>query len=373
MEQTRQRALDGDEESPQDQLARLVLANDALHARIEEHLRAERDWAAERSLMRAMIDQVPDYLFVKDPQSRFVIANRAVAADLGRTPEDLIGKTDFDLHTPEFAAKFRADEERVVTTGEPLLGVEESILTASGPKKWLSTSKVPLRDAQGDIIGLVGICRDVTERKHAEDQIHFLAHHDSLTGLPNRVLLMDRINQSILQADRNGTRVTVMFIDLDNFKLVNDSLGHGAGDTLIKTVAKRMVHCVRASDTVVRIGGDEFVILLPDQYNATDAAGLLEKLRAAIAQPIEIEGQLFRVTSSIGVASYPDRRQRRRNAADERRHGDVPGQGKGPRQFPVLHRRDEPQCAGAAHPPGRPAARGRAPGVRARSISRRST
>ncbi len=305
MEPNRSRVLHGEDASPEAKLARLIAANEALQARIEEHLKAEQDWTAERGLLRAMIDQVPDYLFVKDVDSRFVVANRAVAADLGRTPEDLIGKTDFDLHAPEFARGFYADEQRVIHTAEPAIALEESIMTTEGQRKWLSTSKVPLRDDHGKIIGIVGICRDVTERKLAEDQIHFLAHHDALTGLPNRVLLMDRIEQALLQAERNGTYVTVMFIDLDNFKLVNDSLGHSAGDTLLKTVAERMVECVRASDTVTRIGGDEFVILLPDQRNMSDAAAVLEKMRAAIAQPIAIEGQLFRVTSSIGLATYP--------------------------------------------------------------------
>jgi diguanylate cyclase (GGDEF)-like protein/PAS domain S-box-containing protein len=305
MDPKRTRPLDGEEESPEAKLDRLIAANEALQARIEEHLKAEQDWTAERGLLRAMIDQVPDYLFVKDVDSRFVVANIAVAADLGRTPEDLIGKTDFDLHAPEFARGFFADEQRVIHTAEPAIALEESVMTTEGRRKWLSTTKVPLRDDHGRIIGIVGVCRDVTDRKLAEDQIHFLAHHDALTGLPNRVLLMDRIEQALLQAERNGSFVTVMFIDLDNFKLVNDSLGHSAGDTLLQTVAERMEQSVRATDTVVRIGGDEFVILLPDQRQLSDAAGVLEKLRHAIAQPIAIEGQLFRVTSSIGLATYP--------------------------------------------------------------------
>ena len=305
MGHSRPRSALGDEESPEAALTRLIAANEALQARIEEYLKAEQHWTAERALLRAMLDQVPDYLFVKDTSSRFVVANRAVAADLGRTPEELIGKTDFDLHPIEFARKFYADEQRVVSTGEPLLGFEESIMSIDGTRKWLSASKVPLRDEDGVIQGIVGVCRDVTERKQAEDQIHFLAHHDALTGLPNRVLLMDRIGQALLQAQRNGTAVTVVFIDLDNFKLVNDSLGHSAGDTLLKTVAARMVDCVRASDTVVRIGGDEFVILLPNQPSPDPDGELLTKLRASIAEPITIEDQLFRVTSSIGVASYP--------------------------------------------------------------------
>ena len=273
---------------------------------ITERKRAEQDSKAERALFRAMIDQVPDYLFIKDTQSRFVVANRAVAADLGLKPEDLIGKSDFDLHPPELARQFFADEQKVISSGKPTIDIDEFIVDTDGAQKWLSTSKLPLRNDENEIIGIVGICRDVTARKRAEDQIHFMAHHDALTGLPNRTLLMDRLTQALLQAQRNGSRVTAIFIDLDNFKLVNDSLGHNAGDTLLKTVAERMVKCVRATDTVVRLGGDEFVVLLIDQADSPIVATVvLDKLRAAIAEPVPVGGQTFRVTCSIGLATFP--------------------------------------------------------------------
>jgi diguanylate cyclase (GGDEF)-like protein/PAS domain S-box-containing protein len=288
------------------QLDRLVSANEGLQARIVEQLASEKNWNAERILFRAMIDQVPDYLFVKDTKSRFVVANRAVAADLGRAPKDLIGKTDFDLHPAELAAKFFADEQRVIGSGEPLLDIEEFVVGVAGGKKWLSTSKVPLRNDENAVIGIVGISRDVTERKRAEDQIHFMAHHDALTGLPNRTLLMDRLSQALLHAQRNNRRATAIFIDLDNFKLINDSLGHNAGDALLRTVAERMVACVRATDTVVRLGGDEFVILLIDQADTLETASVIDKIRAAISEPIPIEGRLLHVTSSIGLATFPE-------------------------------------------------------------------
>jgi diguanylate cyclase (GGDEF)-like protein/PAS domain S-box-containing protein len=265
----------------------------------------EGTWTSERALFRAMIDQVPDYLFVKDTDSRFVIANRAVAADLGRKPDELIGKTDFDLHAHDRARQFIADERQVLETGTPMIGIDEFIVDNNGRQKWLSTSKLPLRNEAGEIIGLVGICRDVTERKRAEEQIHFMAHHDALTRLPNRATLMDRLGLAITTARRTNGRVTVVFIDLDNFKLVNDSLGHNAGDELLKATAARMVKCVRGSDTVVRLGGDEFVVLLIDQADAPRPVLVIDRLRAAITEPVPIEGQLFRVTCSIGLATFP--------------------------------------------------------------------
>ena len=119
-------------------------------------------------LLQALIDRVPDYLFIKDVKSRFVVANPAVAADLGRRAEDLIGKTDFDLHPHDLAANFFADEQEVISSGKPKLDIEEFVVTPAGEKKWLSTSKLPLRSRSGKVIGIVGVCRDVTERKRAE-------------------------------------------------------------------------------------------------------------------------------------------------------------------------------------------------------------
>ena len=145
------------------------------------------------------------------------------------------------------------------------------------------------------------------QRRLAEDRIQFMATHDALTGLSNRTLLNDRLSQAVLYAQRYDRWVTVLFVDLDNFKFINDSLGHNAGDELLKTVANRMVGCIRATDTVVRIGGDEFVIVLFDQPKDVDAISeTVRKIQSAIAEPICMEGNHLRVTSSIGIASYPN-------------------------------------------------------------------
>ena len=267
---------------------------------------AEQALNSERALFRAMIDQVPDYLFVKDTKSRFVVANNAVAHDLGREPAELIGKTDFDLHKPEHAAKFYADEQKVIATGLPFIDNEEMIVDADGRDKWFASSKVALRDSENRIVGIVGVSRDITDRKIAEQRVHHMALHDGLTGLPNRTLLMDRLEQNILQSRRIGGRLAALFIDIDEFKAVNDSLGHNAGDILLKVVADRMVASVRESDTVARLGGDEFIILLVDpEGHAEDPIAIADRIRRAIAEPILIADKPFRVSCSIGVASYP--------------------------------------------------------------------
>jgi len=158
---------------------------------------------------------------------------------------------------------------------------------------------------------LVGIAARIAgiaiERKQSEDRIHYMAHHDPLTGLPNRSLLDDRVEQAMLYAQRYDRQLTVMFIDLDNFKLVNDSLGHNAGDELLKTVARRMVQSVRSTDTVLRLGGDEFVIVLLDQAGSASAlSSPLQKLHEAIAQPMTLVGKEVRITCSMGLATYPE-------------------------------------------------------------------
>jgi len=429
--------------------------------------------ANERLSLQALIDWVPDNLWVKDAASRFLISNNATAIQIGLSgSEDLIGKTDLDLHPPEVAQQYFADEQNIIQSGQPMIDKEEYVIDPSGDKKWILSTKVPLRNSANEILGLVGISRDITERrkadllrdgqakilemialseplkdvlehlmrliesqlkgifgsvllleddgtrlrhgaapsiadayikaidgvrvgpkagscgtaayrreavnvsdirrdplwedyrelgsahgfrscwstpivsyrdvvlgtfamyskdvrepteaeahlvdittriagiaierKLAEDRIHFMANHDALTGLPNRTLLKDRLSQAILYAQRYGRGVSVVFIDLDNFKFVNDSLGHNAGDELLKIIAGRMVDGVRAADTVVRLGGDEFVILLLDQPSADIVCGTVEKLTTVIAEAVQVKGHDFKVTASIGVATYPN-------------------------------------------------------------------
>jgi diguanylate cyclase (GGDEF)-like protein/PAS domain S-box-containing protein len=253
----------------------------------------------EKSWLRALIDQVPDYLFVKDRLNRFVIANTAVAADLGRTPDSIIGLTDHDVHSPERSGEFMADDSRVIQTGQPMIDKEEFVVLPSGKHRWLSTSKLPLRDESGAIVGLVGVARDITLRKEAEEQVRFLAYFDPLTKVPNRTSFEANFLKTAQALEPNAD-ARLILIDLDRFKQVNDSLGHAAGDELLCSVADRLSQLAGDRGLVARIGGDEFTIVMafssPDEERSF-CGELIRQLRT-----FTIMGNEMHVGASVGVS-----------------------------------------------------------------------
>jgi PAS domain S-box-containing protein len=236
-------------------LSTLIAANERLQMDVTNLL--PNGGADESPWIRAMIDQVPDYLFVKDKECRFVVANKAVAADLGHgDPAALIGRTDLELHPKDLAQRFYDKDRLVMATGLPSLDQEEFVILQSGEKRWLSTSKLPLRGPDGEIIGLVGLSRDVTARKLAEEQVRFLAFNDPLTGLSNRASFAQQLTELI--ASKRAPNGALLYIDLDRFKYINDTFGHAAGDTLLIEVGKRLRRIAPPSASVARLGGDEF-------------------------------------------------------------------------------------------------------------------
>jgi diguanylate cyclase (GGDEF)-like protein len=160
-------------------------------------------------------------------------------------------------------------------------------------------------DADGQILRAVGTVLDITERKIAEQALQHQAFHDTLTKLPNRALFSDRLEHALLRADRQGNSVAVLFVDLDNFKLVNDSFGHAQGDALLVTVAERLQGCLRSADTGARLGGDEFTVLLEDVSGEMEALSVAERIAAALRIPVVLQGHEIVVSASIGVAIGP--------------------------------------------------------------------
>jgi diguanylate cyclase (GGDEF)-like protein/PAS domain S-box-containing protein len=456
-----------------DDTQRLIAANQRLAAEVSRMFGPEPDIADRHYWLETMMNHIPDYIYAKDLDGRFLVANRATVTENGfREAHEIVGKTDYDIHTLDNARHFEQAERRVIETGEPMFGIEE-LNAVSRDERWLMTSKVPLRDKQGKTIGIVGISRDITDRKRAErlllgqahlleliatstplsdffnelilmieahlpgiigsilllspdhrhlltgaapglddaycaaihgiaigpkvgscgtaafrgepvfvsdiqsdplwenyadmvrpfgyrscwsmpilsyqgkvlgtfalyshqpgtpsadqadlismaahlagiaierrqseERIQFMAHHDALTGLPNRAMFDERVASALEQARVTGQWVALAFLDLDNFKLINDTLGHHAGDELLQVVARRMLACVRKSDMIVRVGGDEFIILL-NRLPPENAVVLsrLEAIRAAIGAPVVLAGRSLQVSCSMGVVCYPE-------------------------------------------------------------------
>ena len=170
--------------------------------------------------------------------------------------------------------------------------------------EWLTINAV--KDSEGKVTNYVAVFTDFTTRKAAEDKMRFLAQHDALTGLPNRTLLRERMLRAIAHAQRNGRRLAVIFLDLDEFKEVNDTYGHGAGDQMLRVVAQRLVAAVRAEDTVARLGGDEFLVVLEEITSEADVPGIVGKIVESLIAPMIIDGREMRISTSLGVSLYPD-------------------------------------------------------------------
>lgn len=208
-----------------------------------------------------------------------------------------------DYLPPEHRAAFMALHQRVLNGESGTLEFE--VLGLKGTRRWLETHAAPMRDAQGAVVSLLGITRDVTERKHAESRIQYLANFDALTGLPNRNLLADHVQYAIGLMRHVHENLCVMFVDLDRFKDINDTLGHSLGDAFLIETGKRLQSVLRETDTVSRLGGDEFVLILSDS-GAQAAVHVAEKLLGAISMPYRIDQYDLVVTASIGIAIYPN-------------------------------------------------------------------
>lgn len=197
------------------------------------------------------------------------------------------------------------DAGRAAIAGEKLYSVDHRIIRPDGSVRWVHEQADVVRDAQGRATSIVGVVQDITERKTSEERIQYLAYYDALTGLPNRALFMDRLQHAVIDADRRERLVGVMFLDVDRFKDVNDSLGHETGDQLLKAVAERLTAVVRRGDTVARLGGDEFTIILAGMAHVDDAAYVAQKILEIFEQPFHIAQREFHMTASVGVTLYP--------------------------------------------------------------------
>jgi diguanylate cyclase (GGDEF)-like protein/PAS domain S-box-containing protein len=272
------------------------------------------------ALHRFIVNSSPDMVYMLDRNGCFTFLNDRVESLLGFSKDELLGKHYSELVDDDHIDLARNVFNERRTGSRAASNVElrlKSRLARRGPRLfhvqsvWMELTAMGVYSdnnerTRDNFLGTYGTARDISERKEAEEVINFQAYHDLLTNLPNRALLRDRLSLAITQARRNKRKLGVMFLDLDRFKLVNDTLGHSMGDRLLKAVANRLQSCLRGGDTLSRFGGDEFTLLLPEVRTRDDVVVIAEKILDRLSGPFVIDGHELFVGASIGIALYPE-------------------------------------------------------------------
>ena len=268
---------------------------------VSERKKSEKDL----NLASTIFENLGEATVVTDAANKIVSVNPAFTRITGYSPDEVIGRDPSIMssgrHDKEF---YRAMWTSIIETGHWQGEIWDRRKNGEIYPKWLSISTIKDKHS-GKVRDYIAIFSDITERKEAEKRIQFMAHYDALTGLPNRALLYDRLSQNLSHSQRNDKRVAVLFLDLDRFKTINDSLGHTVGDLLLQSVAERLKECLRAGDTVARLGGDEFVVILPDLEDTNYAGLVAGKILKCVAEPHVIKNNDLSTTASVGISVYP--------------------------------------------------------------------
>ncbi|PTQ78420.1 EAL domain-containing protein [Nitrosomonas ureae] len=263
-------------------------------------------FSSDVSKFQELIDLLPIAIFIKDTESKLLAINKACELQWGLSFKDLQGTDASQLFPPAQMEHFLAKDQEVFESGCQIDFEETMWNSMLKQNRMVHTFKKPICDTSGKPLYLIGMFVDITERYKAEQRILEMATYDILTGLPNRALLKDRIERALEYGNRHRERVAVLFIDLDNFKVINDSLGHDVGDKLLQAVAARFVSVVRGEDTVARQGGDEFIVLLSNLESAFDAEAVAQKILDALQLHFLIDGKELHISGSIGISLFPD-------------------------------------------------------------------
>jgi diguanylate cyclase (GGDEF)-like protein/PAS domain S-box-containing protein len=253
------------------------------------------------------MEHTEDSIYFKDRECRLLTVSQRMAESLGFSdPSELVGKTDIDLFGESIGQSTLTEDLRIMESDEPIVGLVESRRMSPTETKWVITTKVPLHDASGNVVGLMGITREINELKSADLDLRHLVTHDPLTGLPNRYLLIDRLDKTLAHAKRSRSIFAVFFLDVDDFTAINDAHGHEFGDLVLQSLGETLLGAVRGSDTVGRIGADQFVIILETLGGRQDAKLVADKLLRRVSKPFKLERHEVKMTASIGISFYPD-------------------------------------------------------------------
>ena len=288
---------------------KLRQTNEKLARKIAEHKQTEEALLESESHYRLLTEDASDVVWKLDSDYRFAYISPADERLRGYRADEVLGHHVFEMFDNEgieslkkLARQRLEAEQQGMMTGTNTFEAQHRC--KDGRWIWAEINATPLRDANGTITGYHGITREITDRKRSQELIYQLAFYDVLTSLPNRRLLLDRFEQALVQAKRFHRSLALMYLDIDDFKRVNDSLGHDIGDELLKVVAGRLQTCVRVMDTVCRQGGDEFIVLLSEIAHPQDAAAVADKIIKAINEPVALQVYCLSITISIGIAIY---------------------------------------------------------------------
>lgn len=301
-----------------DKVVRLSLvANDITERKRMERalMESERKQRQRAADLKIVLDAVPAAVWIAhDAECKVITGNRA-SYDLLRLPQGSNIAPGAEGESPAHFRIFRNGRalethelpvQMATFRGIEVRDFEEDVVFDDGSIRHLIGNAAPLRDASGKVYGAVAAFIDITARRNMEEQIRRMAHFDSLTSLPNRILLMDRLEQALAVSQRNQSKTAVIFMDLDHFKDINDSLGHHVGDMLLQQVAERIRASLREVDTVSRLGGDEFVMVLPELRHSDDASLIAQKLLRSLASEFIVAGEKLSITPSLGISIHPD-------------------------------------------------------------------
>ncbi len=274
---------------------------------------------AQMIKLSSALENTADSVFITDSHGVIEYVNPAFTVTTGYTREELLGQTPRVVRSGKHTPQFYAQLWKRIRAGRDFRDILIN-RRKDGSLYYEEKTITPLRNQRGQITHFVSTGKDITERMQTQERLHYLAHHDVLTELPNRSLFMDRLTHAIDSKRRDGGKLAVLFMDLDRFKNVNDTLGHEAGDLLLQSAAERLLGCVRAADTVARLGGDEFTLLIEVAEDQQRVQAVAQKVLAALADPIVVYGHELFVTASIGISTYPDDGQ---DASELLKHADT--------------------------------------------------
>jgi diguanylate cyclase (GGDEF)-like protein/PAS domain S-box-containing protein len=272
---------------------------------ITERCRLEQERDRNYAFLREIIDHIPSQITVKDAHDRrYLLVNRVAEEQFGIPRDLIVGKTAFDVFPAASARIVTSDDERLLQSTDGFYRDEHLWKTQAKGERYITSKRIGIRDQAGTTRYIINVVEDVTERKLANERITYLAHYDALTDLPNRVLFRAQIARELERAKR-GERFALLYIDIDEFKAINDSLGHHVGDELLKTVAARIKACLKPSDLIARLGGDEFAVIQTAVDATCDVADFVTRIHGAIRQPCDCLGHHLSTDASIGIALAP--------------------------------------------------------------------